>query len=154
RRCLLLCCAAPEQDSGIASGRMFEVKANVPMRIAPASGVTAVALALVIASGTAAHRVRTPSFGTFSLAVPQGWQWRREPGIGDGPGVEVSNWSLAGRHGFSPKASLPPGVFILRIDPLGFYGSASSPTIARSEFTRLDEPARPRGQARATHGYC
>jgi hypothetical protein len=88
------------------------------------------------------------------LTVPKGWQWRRTPGIGDGPGGEFSNWSLAGRHGFSPKASLPPGAFILRIDPLGFYGSASSSTIQRRDFMRLHDPARPRGQARATHGYC
>jgi hypothetical protein len=123
-------------------------------RIAAAAGVSATALALVVPSAVAAQRDATPSFGTFSLTLPKSWQWRREPGIGDGPGGELSNWRLAGRHGFSPKASLPGGAFILRVDPLGFYGSASSPTIHQSEFMRLDDPARPRGQARATHGYC
>jgi hypothetical protein len=124
------------------------------VRIRAATGVMAIVLAPIVPSAAVAHREEAPSFGTFSLTVPKGWQWRREPGIGDGPGGEISNWTLAGRYGFSPKASLPRGAFILRIDPLGFYGSTSSPTIQHRDFMRLRDPARPRGQVRATHGYC
>jgi hypothetical protein len=93
------------------------------------------------------------SFRTFGLNVPSGWYWRRFPRF-DGGGGEFSNWTLAGRQGFSPDASLPPGAFILWINPLGAYGSVTAPTIRRNDFLRLDDPARPRGQAKSDHSYC
>jgi hypothetical protein len=93
------------------------------------------------------------SFATFSLNVPNGWHWRRFPGF-DGGGGEFSNQTLAGLHGFSPDASPPQGAFILSINPLGAYGSVTAPTIRRSDFMPLSDPARPRGRASADHSYC
>jgi hypothetical protein len=80
--------------------------------------------------------------------LPKGWVWRAFPGF-DGTGAEFSNWTLAGRHGFSPDAAMPPGTFILWVNPLGEHGSVTRPTLRRSEIVRL-----PRGQARADHSYC
>jgi hypothetical protein len=102
-------------------------------------------------------RVKRPfgrvSFRTFSIVVPKGWMWRAFPGF-EGTGAEFLNWSLAGRHGFSPDAAMPPGAFILWVNPLGEYGSVTEPTIQRSDFMRVNDPARPRGHARADHTYC
>jgi hypothetical protein len=112
--------------------------------------IAAVAVTLVIAASVGAARV---FFRTFSMDVPKQWVWRAFPGT-SGVGAEFSDWSLAGRHGFSPKADMPAGKFILWVSPLGEYGSVTKPTIRRSDFTRLNDPSRPRGQARADHSYC
>ncbi len=115
-----------------------------------ALAIATIAVMLLSTTPASAAQVR---FRTFSINVPKGWVWRAFPGF-DGAGGEFSNWSLAGRHGFAPDAAMPPGKFILSVNPLGEYGSTTKPTIQHSDFMRLSDAARPRGQARADHSYC
>jgi hypothetical protein len=132
------------------------------VRVVKAVVASCAAVAVAASAGAGSRAETAPSrnpnparrsFGTFTIAVPHGWQWRAFGGL-DGAGGEFSNWTLAARHGFSPKASLPSHAFILWIDPLGAYGSVGSAAIRRGDFMSLADPARPKGQARADHSYC
>jgi hypothetical protein len=107
-------------------------------------------LALTMAASADAARL---SFDRFTIVVPDRWQSRPVPGM-QGKAISVSNASLRLTGGADPILNMAPTTFVLTLTPLGSYGSPHTARITRADFLARNDPARPRGRARARSWYC